>query len=338
MKKQAAAIAVMAVIALAGFGAWCFLKPPAIYSGKPESITIGVPPNEQSGLIFIAEDQGYFAQNGLNAAIKTYDTALAALDGMKKGEVDISQSAELPIVRQALEGESISVLAGIDRFQNVHLVGRKDRGIENQSDLKGKKIGTARGTLTEFYLGRFLNLHGISLHDVTIVNMPFSQSAEALASGAVDAFQVQNKDIQAIKERCGDLIIWPSQSGQPGYELIAGRRDWVAVHPEPIARLLKSLDQAEKYNASHPDGAMAIVQKRLNYDEAYMKTMRHQHRYSLSLDQSLILAMEDEARWVIDNDPTTGKQVPDFLDYIHAGGLAAVKPGAVNIIRGGEKP
>ena len=83
---------------------------------------------------------------------------------------------------------------------------------------------------------------------------------------------------------------------------------------------------------------MVIVQKRLNYDDAYMKTMRHQHQYSLSLDQSLILAMEDEARWVIDNDPTTEKQVPDFLEYIHADGLAAVKPGAVNIIRGGGKP
>jgi len=43
--------------------------------------------------------------------------------------------------------------------------------------------------------------------------------------------------------------------------------------------------------------------------------------------------MEDEARWMISNRLTTEKTVPDFLDYISADGLKAVRPEAVNIIR-----
>ena len=43
--------------------------------------------------------------------------------------------------------------------------------------------------------------------------------------------------------------------------------------------------------------------------------------------------MEDEARWMITNNLTTEKQVPNFLDYIYEDGLKAVKPEAVNIIR-----
>lgn len=324
-------MALIAVIAV-GFGAWYFLKCSTTYSGRPDSITIGVPPNEQSTLIFIAEDQGFFAGNGLNVTIKIYDTALAAVDGMKKGEVHISQSAEFPIVREAFKKEDISIVAGIDRFHNVHLVCRKDRGIENFPDLNGKRIGAAQGTLTEFYLGRFLDLHGIRLQEVSIVNLPFSQSAEALADASVDAFQVQNKDIPRIKERCGDLIIWPSQSGQAGYEVISGKRDWVASHTALITRLLKSLDQAEKYVAAHPNETMTVLKRWLNYDDEYIATMRHQHQYSLSLDQSLILAMEDEARWMISNNLTSEKQVPSFLDYIYIDGLKALKPGAVNII------
>ena len=60
-----------------------------------------------------------------------------------------------------------------------------------------------------------------------------------------------------------------------------------------------------------------------------------EHQFSLSLDQSLITAMEDEARWMIKNYLTTEKKVPDFLNYIYADGLKAVKPEAVNIIRWG---
>lgn len=57
------------------------------------------------------------------------------------------------------------------------------------------------------------------------------------------------------------------------------------------------------------------------------------HQFSLSLDQSLITAMEDEARWMIKNNLTSEKQVPDFMNYVYVDGLKAVKPEAVNIIR-----
>ncbi len=295
---------------------------------------IGIPPNEQSALILIAEDQGYFGENGLNATVKTYDTALAAVEGMKLGEVDIAESAEFPIIREAFKKENISIIACIDKFQSVHLVGRKDRGLVNVSDLNGKRIGVAKGTLTEFYLGRFLNLHGVSLQDVILVDIPFSQSADALANGSVDAFQVQYKDIPPIEERLdGNLVLWPSQSGQSGYEVISARDNWIDGHPETITRLLRSLIQAEEFYISHPNESMAIVQKRLNYTDAYMAAIPSQHQYSLTLDQSLITAMEDEGRWMIKNNLTAEKTIPNFRDYVYTEGLEKVKPEAVNIIR-----
>jgi len=323
---------IIAVIVAIILGLPAFQRDPA---GTVEPISIGVPPNEQSTLIFVAENQNLFARNGLAATIKIYDTALAALDGMKKGEVDISQTAEFPIVRQALAKEDISIIASIDRFENIFLVARKDRGIENVADLKGKRIGSARGTLTEFHLGRFLTLHGIGEKGPTIVYMKFEESADALANGTVDAFQAQNRDIPSIKEKLesSNLVIWPSQSNQAGYEVISGMRSWIATHQEVVKRLLISLNEAERYYASHPRESMAIMQKKLNYDDAYMESVPPQHQYTLTLDQSLILAMEDEARWILRNNPTTEKTVPDFLNYIYEDSLKTVKPEAVSIIR-----
>ena len=75
------------------------------------------------------------------------------------------------------------------------------------------------------------------------------------------------------------------------------------------------------------------MQKRLKLDDAYTATVWSQNQFSLSLDQSLIAAMEDEARWMIKNKLTNEKKVPDFLDYIYEDGLKAIKPEAVSIIR-----
>ena len=53
--------------------------------------------------------------------------------------------------------------------------------------------------------------------------------------------------------------------------------------------------------------------------------------FSLSLDQSLVVAMENEARWMIKNRLTFETEVPDFLNYIYVEGLNSIKPGSVDI-------
>jgi NitT/TauT family transport system substrate-binding protein len=64
-----------------------------------------------------------------------------------------------------------------------------------------------------------------------------------------------------------------------------------------------------------------------------MEKIWPENQFALSLDQSLIIAMDDEARWLIKNNLTDKKEVPVFLDYISRDNLDAVRPSAVNIIR-----
>ena len=52
-----------------------------------------------------------------------------------------------------------------------------------------------------------------------------------------------------------------------------------------------------------------------------------ENHFSLTLDQSLVLAMEDEARWMIKNNMTHATVVPDFGNSIYPDTLDAVKPG-----------
>jgi len=63
-----------------------------------------------------------------------------------------------------------------------------------------------------------------------------------------------------------------------------------------------------------------------------MPTVWQQNQFGLSLDQSLITTMEDEARWMIANNLTNATAVPDFRNYIYTKGLDEVKPGSVHII------
>ncbi len=333
-QKLVAGTAVIAVIALAGFVAWCSLNPRADLAGKPESLTIGLKHAEANALIYIAEDRGFFTQNGLNVTIMTFTTKLESFNGMVKGDVDLSVISEYPIVAATFDKENIRVVGSTCRFQDQYLVGRQDRGIKGVADLDGKKIGVPSGTIAEFYFGRFLNLHGISLQDVALEPVPFAQAADALFEGRVDAVMIYDGAPRSSETLSKDsLTVWPVQSSQASYDVIACRNDWIASHPGAIRRFLKSLYQAEEYLVNHPAEGRAIVEKTVGRTDAQMATIWPRFRFSLILDQSLILAMEDEARWMIKNNLTTEKTTPDFLEYIYVDGLEAIKPEAVNIIR-----
>jgi NitT/TauT family transport system substrate-binding protein len=334
MKKTAAVVAVMVAVALAGFGAWYFTAAGKTYSGAPVPITLGGLVSDANIVIFVAEDRHFFEANGINFTFKIYDVGLSAINDLLHNKIDIAGAAEYPVARKAFEKAPISVVASTDKLYVIDLVGLTGRGIRNAADIKGKKIGLPRGAIEEFYLGRFLNLHGMSIRDVTLVNVLLGQELDAIARGSVDAVVTNDPYVsQILKQHPHEVVSWSVQSSQAVYSSLMCRKDRIRQHPDLVRRFLNALSQAEGYIEQHPAEAKALLRERYHYDDAYIARIWPGHQFALTLDQSLIIALEDEARWMIENNMTNEKQVPDFLNYVYEDGLKAIKPEAVNIIR-----
>jgi ABC-type nitrate/sulfonate/bicarbonate transport system substrate-binding protein len=305
------------------------------YPGQVESVVAGVPPLEQNALIYVAQSQQFFIQNGLIVTIKDCDTGVATINALTKGEVDIAEAAEFPLVNAAFQKQPVQIIAVNDRFENDYLVVLRDRGVNGVADLKGKRIGVVRGTILEFYLGRFLELHGVNLQDVVIVNSESpSRSADALVKGEVDALVAFQPYVHSMQTQlAGRVSVWPVQNNQLAYGILAANSNWLTQNAVKVQRFLKSLAEAEDYLVAHPAEAKSIVQKALNLDSSYIASVWPQHQFRLSLDPSLISAINDEAHWMINNKLTTEKTVPDFHDYVYLDGLKAVRPQAVTTSR-----
>ena len=67
--------------------------------------------------------------------------------------------------------------------------------------MKGKRVGLPLGTVVEFYLGRSLLLNGLSMKDITPVNLLPSQMADAMVNGDIDAAVVWEPYVTQIEER-----------------------------------------------------------------------------------------------------------------------------------------
>jgi NitT/TauT family transport system substrate-binding protein len=332
LKKPVVVFIVIASILVTASTSWSCSPQP--YSGKTDSIKLATLRLETSALIYIAESKQFFQENGLAVAIQEYDTGIASIGAVLKGQADIASHSEFVMVGNVLQKQKVSILGTFNKSLTTNLIGLKTRGILKTSDLVSKRIGLGLGTSGEFYLGRFLELQGVSFKDVVLVDLPPSKWLDSLSSGNVDAIVGWVPYTAQIQERFkNETVIWDVQNGQQVFGIIVGSNDWIANHAETIIRFWKSLAQAEKFLIRNPDEAKAIIQKQLNYSDAYIDMVWPQYTFSLSLDRSLIAAMEDEARWMIKNNLTTEKTVPNFSDYIYENGLKAVKPESVNFIR-----
>ncbi len=303
--------------------------------GKMESIRLGSLALETSSLILIAEDQRFFTGNGLDVSIQYYDTGLGTVNALLNSEVDIAgPAAEYVLVGKLFSNEKIRTIGSIDKVDYQSIIGRRDCGINSVPDLKGKQIGVIRGTIQEFYVTRFLDLHGISTSDVAFVDIALSQAVDSIVNGEIDAVITVPPYTDTILDTLGSgAALWPTQNSQMTQQLAICRDEWISQHPQLIERFLEALRQAEEYIGGRPDQAKAILRKKLDLTDADVARIWSQNQFSLSLDRSLVLAMEDEARWMMRNNLTLEKQMPDFADYIYEDGLKAVKPEAVHILR-----
>jgi len=332
-KRKIIILAVGLLVIAVLLSTFLYVNPLKPLTGKTESISVGMLPNETESLIYVANNQKYFAANGLNVTYQAYPSGLAAAQALLGGHVNIAMSTEFILTEEALANASLYAIGTSCKFLSFFLVARTDEGINTISDLNDKIIGVSRGTIAEFYLGQFLELNRLDLSNVTLVNVPFVQSQNALANGTVNAVLTLEPYVNQIETFLGSKVTaWPAQANQFGYNDLLCTMAWAQQNPDIIVRLLKSLVQAENFVANHENEAINIVKLELNYSNTYLPSVWPNYQFSVSLDQSQVLAMQDEARWLISNDMINSTALPNFVNYMYVNGLESASPGAVDII------
>ena len=218
-----------------------FLAPKAAPpSGPPEKITIGTVTYSGAGLLLVAQSKGYFRDNGLEVALKLYPTGPPGLAELQSGQVDVTHVSDFVLVKEILKGDAASLrcLGAIAASDVNRLMARKDKGIVEPGDLKGKRIGVPQTTQAAFYLGQFLTFHNLSWRDVGVVNLSPADLPQALADGRVEAVMVWEPFVSEIKQRLGDKVVnWPGQTGQQYYDVLVSRDQFIKARPEALVRL-----------------------------------------------------------------------------------------------------
>lgn len=300
-----------------------------------EKIVVGAEAGLLAAAIWVAESKGYFKAQGLDARIVEFDSGRLALQAMlEKGGLDMVTVAQTPIVFHSFARTDYAIIAGmVTSIDDVKLVARRDAGIARIADLKGKRIGVTKGSTGHYFLGASLSAHGLRLADVEIVDFAASVLPTALAGGKVAAISTWEPHASKGRQHLGaNAVAFDSQGIFREDFYFVAKREFIDAHPAVLQRFLKAIDQANADMATNPAEAIGIAAARLRLERNAVESLWNIFRFKLFLDHSILLALESEARWAIDSGLTDAKTVPNYLKFISADSLKAVKPAAISLI------
>lgn len=327
-------------VALAGGYFWWRSRPsPPPYAGPAEKLSIAAT-TFSSTLLWVAEHNGYFQEHGLNVTINMYQAGLFAFNELMAGRVQVAACAELILATKILDGmENVRSLGTIGSSRDHRIFARKDRGIAQPEDLAGKRIAVIKNTTGEFFLDVFLTLHGLAGEQVQLVNLKPQEMFEALSRGQVDAVLTWGHSAFDIEKQMGEqVLIWPAQVYQPYFWMLLTTTQLIQDNPEVLIRLFRALARAEEFVKQHPGAAKDITTRHLNNPLDFIENVWPMVEYALRMDQRILMAVEDEARWAIRHNLTHKKDMPNYLEYLYLEPLAAAKPGAVQLMTWEKKP
>lgn len=306
-------------------------KNQAIVSKK---ITIGVGSGLFLSAIWVAENKGYFQEEGLDLTIREFASGKASFLDMIDGGVDISTLAPTPLVLTSFDRKDFLIFATFaNSDDNIKVIVNKDKGINAAEDLKGKRIGTVPGSSAAFFLATFLTYNGLPESDIELININPPNLPNALYSGEVDAIAIWEPYAYNAQKLLGDKAMrLPSSEIYRETFNLTVMRDFAQENPDVLKRLLKAIIKATTFINTNREETQRMVSERLNLDKALTIQLWDNYVFDISLDQALILTLEDEARWAMKNKLTPKNKLPNYLDFIYPDALKAIKPRAFSII------
>ncbi|MEI6214505.1 MAG: ABC transporter substrate-binding protein [Desulfuromonadales bacterium] len=195
---------------------------------------------------------------------RVFPKGIDIIPAIMAGEIDIAASAADAAIAGRASGAPVYVVAGFAKG-GARIVAQAGSSIKTLKDLKGKKVGVARGGAQELLLLAELEKAGLSWSDkpgkdVQIVYMAFADLNQALAAKHIDAMcQSEPQSSQAINKKFGVEILKPYDTpmGEPIRALVMTEKMYkekrdiaertMLCFVEATALFRKDMKLAEKY-------------------------------------------------------------------------------------------
>lgn len=214
--------------------------------------------NPDHAALIIAEQKGLFKEQGLSVSLQEPADPSMPPKLVAAGKVDFAVTYQPELIQDVAHGLPLTRISTLIATPLNTLMVLKGGDINSLADLKGKSIGTAiSGGVSEATIGVMLENSGLSLSDVSVINVGWALSS-SLASKKVDAIYGGYRNFemhQLAMEGFEGKAFFVEEEGVPPYDELVVVANSTSVNKAQVAKFNRALELATQYIVNHPNDA-----------------------------------------------------------------------------------
>lgn len=233
---------------------------------EPDVTVAAIPAVDLAGL-YIAQDRGLFARQGLHVTIVPVPSSQSVITEQLAGKVDISAGSYVAYLAAQAAGARFRILAeaSILSPDTRALVVPGNSRINTVSQLAGHTIGVnGVNSIGPLLISALLSAHGVSPAKVRFITVPggFPVIPGQLQHGAWDAAFLAEPYITAAGQQYGQLVLADLDQGAvlnlpvDGY---VATQAWARAHPATAAAFTRAIEQGQAIANSDIPAVQAIM-------------------------------------------------------------------------------
>jgi len=262
----------------------------SLESKKPNKnikIRISVIPWPGYDLLYLAKKKGYFAEEGLDVELVEQLSATNQAVAFNNGHISAAATTINDALDNNVNWKNKMHFVSILDYSNGGDVIIGQENIKTMQDLKGKKVAVEDSALGDYMINRALSIAGMTLDDVEIVNLSFTDGVKSMINKEVDGFVGFPPSSTEIQNSIPVNIIFDSTK-IPGeiVDVLAVNDDLLFNHPDKVSAMVRAWNKALIYSKENPDELFKIMAENngLNnreefeviLDEVYMPSIAEQ--------------------------------------------------------------
>ncbi len=188
-----------------------------------------------------------FARDGISIRWVQTLGSNKALEFLNASSIDLGSTAGAAALVAKINGNPIKSIYVYSRPEWTALVTRKDTGINQIADLKGKRVAVTRGTDPHIFLVRALQSVGLTERDITPVLLQHPDGKTALIRGDVQAWAGLDPMIAQAEVEDGARLFFRKPEANT-WGILNVREEFLKDHPDLVRRVLAVYEEARKYS------------------------------------------------------------------------------------------
>jgi sulfonate transport system substrate-binding protein len=256
-------------------------------------------------LTFVAEAVQTWKAAGVDLKVVDFPTGRESMQALLAGSADFSTSTDTPFIFAALQGLKPIVLVNYSRYsRDMKIVVRKDGGIDpgRPASLKGRKIATRVGTSGQYMLAKYLEMAGLTIKDVTVVDMSPNDMTVATVRGDVDGFAWTGQAAIVADKQSGGRVAVMTQEGLEkhfqSHQLLLTSERVMKEKPGLVAAAVKALFAAEERMSSDPTWS-ELIAPRVRASGEEIRESTSAFEFKIGFDGRFLDDLVSQAEWAI---------------------------------------